>query len=146
MAISAIVGGSGGLSAAQPARAAPAMRASDAAIRRQDFTRPSRNPASCASAGPSAGRTTIAGQRLPDVSTTDAAEGKPRDIRHIDFSSAPNSRRPLRSEEHTSELQSLMRSSYAVFCLKNKKTIQIRSRSEENTHERQPSNHSTDDP
>src|SRR3546814_7099595 len=27
-----------------------------------------------------------------------------------------------RSEEHTSELQSLMRSSYAVFCLKKKKT------------------------
>src|SRR3546814_10022249 len=31
----------------------------------------------------------------------------------------------LRSEEHTSELQSLMRISYAVFCLK-KKTEQIR--------------------
>src|SRR3546814_1451278 len=31
-----------------------------------------------------------------------------------------------RSEEHTSELQSLMRSSYAVFCLKKKKqTTQI---------------------
>src|SRR3546814_9959977 len=29
----------------------------------------------------------------------------------------------LRSEEHTSELQSLMRSSYAVFCVKNK-TVQ----------------------
>src|SRR3546814_9576997 len=28
----------------------------------------------------------------------------------------------FRSEEHTSELQSLMRSSYAVFCLKKKKT------------------------
>src|SRR3546814_7156624 len=28
----------------------------------------------------------------------------------------------MRSEEHTSELQSLMRISYAVFCLKNKKT------------------------
>src|SRR3546814_7175140 len=28
-----------------------------------------------------------------------------------------------RSEEHTSELQSLMRSSYAVFCLKKKTTI-----------------------
>src|SRR3546814_8314590 len=27
----------------------------------------------------------------------------------------------IRSEEHTSELQSLMRISYAVFCLKNKK-------------------------
>src|SRR3546814_3985909 len=30
-------------------------------------------------------------------------------------------RRPDRSEEHTSELQSLMRISYAVFCLKKKK-------------------------
>src|SRR3546814_6497206 len=28
----------------------------------------------------------------------------------------------IRSEEHTSELQSLMRISYAVFCLKNKNT------------------------
>src|SRR3546814_8529072 len=30
----------------------------------------------------------------------------------------------VRSEEHTSELQSLMRISHAVFCLKKKKTIQ----------------------
>src|SRR3546814_10840551 len=30
-----------------------------------------------------------------------------------------------RSEEHTSELQSLMRISYAVFCLKKKKNIKI---------------------
>src|SRR3546814_7108716 len=29
----------------------------------------------------------------------------------------------VRSEEHTSELQSLMRISYAVFCLKKKKTL-----------------------
>src|SRR3546814_2087901 len=40
---------------------------------------------------------------------------------------APNGRHgtvpeALRSEEHTSELQSLMRISYAVFCLKKKKT------------------------
>src|SRR3546814_2499881 len=34
---------------------------------------------------------------------------------------------PQRSEEHTSELQSLMRISYAVFCLK-KKTIQTMTR------------------
>src|SRR3546814_9358083 len=33
------------------------------------------------------------------------------------------SARSGRSEEHTSELQSLMRISYAVFCLKKKKTI-----------------------
>src|SRR3546814_10271833 len=31
-----------------------------------------------------------------------------------------------RSEEHTSELQSLMRISYAVFCLKKKKTEETR--------------------
>src|SRR3546814_2373999 len=31
-------------------------------------------------------------------------------------------RQIMRSEEHTSELQSLMRNSYAVFCLKKKKT------------------------
>src|SRR3546814_3847536 len=36
-------------------------------------------------------------------------------------SSAPTMRlTPLRSEEHTSELQSLMRISYAVFCLNKK--------------------------
>src|SRR3546814_3800804 len=34
-----------------------------------------------------------------------------------------NEVRKVRSEEHTSELQSLMRNSYAVFCLKQKKQI-----------------------
>src|SRR3546814_6375110 len=34
---------------------------------------------------------------------------------------APVAKRFHRSEEHTSELQSLMRISYAVFCLKKKK-------------------------
>src|SRR3546814_2079752 len=34
-----------------------------------------------------------------------------------------------RSEEHTSELQSLMRISYAVFCLKKKKHTEPRQRS-----------------
>src|SRR3546814_9503032 len=40
------------------------------------------------------------------------------------FASSPASAsvRSPRSEEHTSELQSLMRISYAVFCLKKKKT------------------------
>src|SRR3546814_7893515 len=45
----------------------------------------------------------------PGVAVGDASEGQlPRDVRK-------------RSEEHTSELQSLMRISYAVFCLKKKK-------------------------
>src|SRR3546814_6284850 len=46
----------------------------------------------------------------------------------IDFKVAENHYQPpyfrlMRSEEHTSELQSLMRISYAVFCLKTKKRL-----------------------
>src|SRR3546814_8598921 len=69
--------------------------------------------------------------RLPRNANTAATD---------DLSAAPNSRsqqrgwcsqnastnpfegRQSRSEEHTSELQSLMRISYAVFCLQKKKT------------------------
>src|SRR3546814_2723679 len=39
---------------------------------------------------------------------------------------APSDRSSQRSEEHTSELQSLMRISYAVFCLKKKKKKYIK--------------------
>src|SRR3546814_6166069 len=46
--------------------------------------------------------------------------------------SDPNS--ATRSEEHTSELQSLMRISYAVFCLKNKKTKKYTRDSTQTTH------------
>src|SRR3546814_9064676 len=42
-----------------------------------------------------------------------------------------------RSEEHTSELQSLMRNSYAVFCLKKKKNIQNQ---EKNTKKKNKNN------
>src|SRR3546814_4961272 len=42
--------------------------------------------------------------------------------------------RPGRSEEHTSELQSLMRISYAVFCLKKKKTDKTGERKSTQTH------------
>src|SRR3546814_3412493 len=45
-------------------------------------------------------------------------------------------KRQERSEEHTSELQSLMRISYAVICLK-KKTIQYNTSLEHNTHREQ---------
>src|SRR3546814_1540543 len=40
----------------------------------------------------------------------------------------------VRSEEHTSELQSLMRISYAVFCLKKKKQQQTDSTNTSNRH------------
>src|SRR3546814_5299728 len=58
-----------------------------------------------------ANRTAIPGQlsRMDDLTRTFQQE--------VRF----NFRRNWRSEEHKSELQSLMRISYAVFCLKNKK-------------------------
>src|SRR3546814_4811128 len=41
----------------------------------------------------------------------------------------------IRSEEHTSELQSLMRISYAVFCLKKKKTNETHKYDTDKSHE-----------
>src|SRR3546814_7918037 len=64
------------------------------------------------------------------VRRVDQQSGKPRRYGHLSdprvlktspervSASAPA---PARSEEHTSELQSLMRISYAVFCLKKNK-------------------------
>src|SRR3546814_10813990 len=49
-----------------------------------------------------------------------------------------------RSEEHTSELQSLMRISYAVFCLKKKKCENTLDQ-EENNHAHNKYNPSTED-
>src|SRR3546814_3231653 len=46
---------------------------------------------------------------------------KVRDAIGSEEPAAPAPTAPLRSEEHTFELQSLMRISYAVFCLKKKK-------------------------
>src|SRR3546814_3212246 len=48
------------------------------------------------------------------------AAGLPRSLREIGMPQAGIAI-AIRSEEHTSELQSLMRISYAVFCLKKKK-------------------------
>src|SRR3546814_1833504 len=46
-----------------------------------------------------------------------------------DNRSAQTTLGPSRSEEHTSELQSLMRISYAVFCLKKQKTTNTNDKS-----------------
>src|SRR3546814_7596507 len=53
---------------------------------------------------------------------------------HCDADVARACQQVARSEEHTSELQSLMRISYAVFCLKKKKnTNQIQTHNGYNT-------------
>src|SRR3546814_2541920 len=54
---------------------------------------------------------------------------------------ACGSRRLPRSEEHTSELQSLMRISYAVFCLKKKK--QEKQQETDNNNNTTSRNHKT---
>src|SRR3546814_3603444 len=64
--------------------------------------------------------------RRPDGEPSAAGTVSPSSL-HPNSSSdplqAPKPRKvPHRSEEHTSELQSLMRISYAVFCLKKKNT------------------------
>src|SRR3546814_3593740 len=53
------------------------------------------------------------------------------------------STRAIRSEEHTSELQSLMRISYAVFCLKkNKKNYKHKEKTHTTKHQKkQNTNH-----
>src|SRR3546814_9312911 len=56
----------------------------------------------------------------PGKSTRIALKLSPQQGWHVYWSNPGDSGMPPRSEEHTSELQSLMRISYAVFCLKTK--------------------------
>src|SRR3546814_4022608 len=57
----------------------------------------------------------------PGIFWTPMVDGMPDEVQQSLSASIPfPSRLGKRSEEHTSELQSLMRTSYAVFCLKKK--------------------------
>src|SRR3546814_10380079 len=63
--------------------------------------------------------------RLPASPGCWPARPSPRDLPGAPWPRPGRPSPPLsRSEEHTSELQSLMRISYAVFCLKKKKHLQ----------------------
>src|SRR3546814_3126812 len=68
----------------------------------------------------------LGGGLEPDPHTGEAAHGDAEQaeiqgVLHAGRVEHRHRRVEERSEEHTSELQSLMRISYAVFCLKNKK-------------------------
>src|SRR3546814_8653273 len=67
----------------------------------------------------------IAGRR-EIMAVFDPSKGKPAVAHAGTFTANPLSMvaGAAKSEEHTSELQSLMRISYAVFCLKKKKKVQ----------------------
>src|SRR3546814_3308934 len=82
-------------------------------------------------------------QLLPSRCAVDARRARPAGRRLL-AGQVRDARRPARgkhragaarSEEHTSELQSLMRTSYAVFCLKKKNETLIRKSHKDNpTH------------
>src|SRR3546814_1571762 len=74
------------------------------------------NPGAC-------GTHRVRALRLPSATGVAAGDTSRKSI--LRSSTLARSTRMRRSEEHTSELQSLMRTSYAVFCLKkkNKQTI-----------------------
>src|SRR3546814_9602010 len=82
--------------------------------RRQDIGLGSVDDVSLAEARDSASRL----RRIARLGNDAIAERDRGKIRVVTFQEA------ARSEEHTSELQSLMRISYAVFCLKKKKKQQ----------------------
>src|SRR3546814_1400438 len=68
-----------------------------------------------------AGATATTGSKVPGGSST---KRSCQSTKPAARSTATTSATPARSEEHTSELQSLMRISYAVFCLKKKTRTQ----------------------
>src|SRR3546814_2096220 len=71
-------------------------------------------------------RDALLGRPIGDIDiATDAAPDRVMALLHeAGLKALPTGLAHGRSEEHTSELQSLMRISYAVFCLKKKNTYQ----------------------
>src|SRR3546814_3089128 len=84
---------------------------------------PSSAVSASASAGPSVGGTEIFQTQRPSRAPPRGTKGRTSRI----------SVQKARSEEHTSELQSLMRISYAVFCLKKKK-LKTKHKQPDNSH------------
>src|SRR3546814_1087762 len=65
----------------------------------------------------------------------DARRGSARNRGSVRRAPSNNRAGRRRSEEHTSELQSLMRISYAVFCLKKKKKITQHTKTKDNKYQ-----------
>src|SRR3546814_4817958 len=68
------------------------------------------------------GVSTDAGGAWWDVAVPQTSDRTAVSAARADYETQVRRARSKRSEEHTSELQSLMRISYAVFCLKKKNT------------------------
>src|SRR3546814_4758523 len=106
--------------------AASASAVSAACSRADVVSAALKNSTSISASGPS-GRAYIRSQtrlRIAPAPTAQSGRSRLRTARRI----------AIRSEEHTSELQSLMRISYAVFCLK-KKNNHITEQKDRTTHD-----------
>src|SRR3546814_4157997 len=79
------------------------------------------------------------GQAVFDADTAERLAGQNHDVILVRTETSPEDR----SEEHTSELQSLMRISYAVFCLKKKKKISNIEPTDTYTNQQPPINRKT---
>src|SRR3546814_3595135 len=79
---------------------------------------PGEDPLLCAAFGTAM----IEGYQGDDLAGADAVMATAKHFAGYGLSESGRDYNAVRSEEHTSELQSLMRISYAVFCLKKKKT------------------------
>src|SRR3546814_2312540 len=96
-------------------RAPDSAEADSGPVSRQWLSPPPERPARVAAPGRARGRAwKLLANRGCDHAVHDCASW---------LDPVPAARLRLRSEEHTSELQSLMRISYAVFCLQKKKII-----------------------
>src|SRR3546814_6764128 len=89
-------------------------------------------PCSCGSRSP-ANRARRLRSWVPASAGTQAMvrSGEPASRLRFVKDALTNARMNTKSEEHTSELQSLMRTSYAVFCLKKKTTQHATSNTKE---------------
>src|SRR3546814_4308261 len=66
------------------------------------------------------------GYATGSLTTVEITAGGVVQARYTNGQATPLGQIALRSEEHTSELQSLMRTSYAVFCLKKKNKLKYK--------------------
>src|SRR3546814_8819020 len=102
----------------------PPRRSSDLARRLSRDSKRSPMIDSAASAIPAATTPKIdhlANSSAPKLPGHHQADASNHTVAAVTPPAAPSQVLPGRSEEHTSELQSLMRISYAVFCLQKKK-------------------------
>src|SRR3546814_3305883 len=96
---------------------------------------------------PDTTRSSISSNATTNAETSDDASSSPTELIWImKPATSTNRGYGIRSEEHTSELQSLMRISYAVFCLKKKKHTKNNSINQQHKEHTDKNNNNSNSP